>query len=175
MKIDESLYEITGNMLALEEILDEAEGDITDPEVETAVNDWFTENLEKEKGKLDGYDRLIAKWQARASSRKEEAKRLNMRARAYENRVNWLKDRVLEHLVMTGQKKVEGTLHNFRQQNSAPRLQLDPHVEEHPEELPEQFHRVVFTPDKVAIKNALKAGEELDFARLVQGVHLRID
>lgn len=75
-----TLFDITDDLLALEELLSEVGGDVTDEQAEEAITEWFEELGEDRNSKLDGYVTLIAEFDARAEMRRREAARLQQRA-----------------------------------------------------------------------------------------------
>ena len=100
-----TLIDISEDLLALDQLLEEVEGDISDPKVAEAVNAWFSELDTDLYHKLDNYAAYITEIQARATARKAEAERLAYRARIGENAAQYLKGRMKEVLEARGLKK----------------------------------------------------------------------
>jgi len=164
--MNQSLYEIGEDLAALEDLLLEVEGDVTGQE--EAIDAFLAEMKGKEAEKFTGYRQVIANISALAEAAANEAKRLQAIAKARTNAVDQLKRRLFTYMQLHGLDRVETPLGVFRVQNAggARIVDLDPRVEEFPEELPEGYRKVVFSPDKVAIRKALEAGEDIDFASL---------
>jgi hypothetical protein len=171
-----TLFELTSDLRALDELLEERDGDITDPEVERAVTNWFAELSSNEGAKLDCYVGYIRTLEMEASAARAEAEQYEAKAKTREKRVAWLKDRVKLHLEQTHRAKVETATKRVIaiQPNGgmAPLLMADPLD---PAALPDEYVRVKREPDREAIRRALADGAVLPFARLGEkGTHLRI-
>src|SRR4051812_33370942 len=103
-----TLLQIGDDLTALEQLLDGlAEGEITDAEIEDALEQWFAEVQGDLAAKLDCYCALIREWQLRAAARREEAERLAKRVQADEGNARRLKDRLQFFLQTRGVKKLE--------------------------------------------------------------------
>jgi hypothetical protein len=89
-----TLLQISDDMQALDELLAEVEGDISDPKVQEAFDAFFAEIETNLKGKVDGYCGLINEMSARAYIRTTEAHRLMHRAKVDEDAMAWLKARL---------------------------------------------------------------------------------
>src|SRR5690606_40814621 len=125
-----------------------------------------------------------------------EAKRLMERAKVNENAVRRLKDRLLAYMDRRGTPKLSGNLYSFtaRDNGGKPPLIVD---DVDPMTLPPQYRKAVMVllcptdetlealkdqcaklevePDGDAIRAALEAGQELDFARFGQrGRHITV-
>ena len=96
------LYEIAGDVLALEDLLLESGGEWT-PEAEALYNE-VEGSLES---KVDGYAALIREWEADAEKWKAEEQRVAGHRKARENAAARLKARLLESLQQIGRDKVE--------------------------------------------------------------------
>lgn len=164
-------------MLALEELILEAGGDITDEETERIIDDWFSEIKTDRDEKLDNYAALIRMLEVRADVRKQEADRLLALAKPDRNLAKRLKARLKFYFERTGETTVSTKRYRISLVNNGGSLpvHLDEYLAAHPEEIPEGYRRVVFEPDLVKIREALERGEELEFASLGErGKSLRI-
>jgi hypothetical protein len=90
-----TLYEIESDLQALDDLLCEMGGDISDPEVEKAVDAWFAEADSNVTTKVNNYCRLLAEMDARAAVRKAESDRLAALAHIDSNASRHLKSRLL--------------------------------------------------------------------------------
>ena len=168
------LYDITEDLRALEDLLVETGGDISDPEVASAVDAWFSELQTDLEGKVDGYAALIRMMETRAEVRKTEAKRMADLQRADENAAHRLKSRLQEHLDVLGIARVDTPHFTVSVQNAGGKVKLDVHDEE---AVPQEFQRerTIIELDKEAIREALEAGREVPGAVLMErGRVLRI-
>lgn len=190
-----TLWEIGDDLLALDDLLAEIGGDVSEEEAERAIDEWLAETREAEAAKLDRYAALIRTLEARAEIQEAESKRLADRARANKNNARRLKDRLLLHMERTGQKKIAGNLYAATVAKNGGKAPVEVTVD--PRDLPAPFRRAKLTlacptdetlealadqatrldlePDTDAIRTALEAGEKLPFARLGdRGHHVRI-
>ena len=172
-----TLFQIGDDLVALDNLLDEIEGDLSRaPEIEPAVVAWFDSLANDEALKLDGYCNLLRQLDGEVAVAKAEAEQYQMKARTRENRIKFLKGRLQQHLERTKRTKVQtatGRTIAIQTNGGNPPVVLDPGLT--PDLLPEQFVKVVRTIDTDAIRDELKAGGEVPGARLGdRGTHLRI-
>jgi len=157
------LLQITDDMQALDDLLAEVGGDVTDPKVSEIVDAWFAEIDANLTGKVDNYAALISTMRARADIRRAEAERLARRAQVDEASADWLAARLLAALDARGMKKLETDRYAVSvvgNGGKAPLL-LDG-------EVPADWTKTVMRtePDKERIRLAIEAGQALPFARL---------
>lgn len=168
-----TLWRIADDLTALEDLLDENDGDIT--ACEEAVDQWFAELKGDESRKIDGYAAYIAELTARSEARKEEADRLAHRAKVDSNLAANLKLRLKQHFERQGKTKFETARYKLsvcKAGGKPPLILIDEAVRD-PSQLPEKFRKTttVVAPDKDAIRAALEAGDAdaLGFATFGQG------
>ncbi len=161
-----TLYAIGEDLLALEELLTELGGDVSDAELEAAIDAWFGALGAERDQKLDSYAALIREMEARAAARREEARRLTALAQVDDNAAKRLKARLLwffqQHRIDEAIDTPRFRLKKCRAGGKLP-LVLDPAAQ--PEDVEERFRQVTFSFDGDAVRAALDAGEELSFAR----------
>lgn len=106
-----------------------------------------------------------------ASGIKEAEQAMAKRRRAIENRIKAVKDYLLSNMVHTGIQKIESPWFVLGVRKNPPSV-----VVEDLEALPSQYRQEVITvkPDKVGIKGALKDGQPVPGAHLINGVSLSI-
>jgi len=172
-----SLFEISDDLLALEEMLALAGGEITEDEAGAALQDWFDTLGAERDTKIDNYAALIRELDARADAREVEAKRLMALAGSDANNVKRLKERLKLFFELHEIKKLDTP--RFRisvQANGGKSPLVVPEMwEALPSTAPEAFHRRVIELDKQAIREALEAGEEINGCAISErGNHLRI-
>lgn len=162
-----TIYQICDDMAALDALLAETGGEIT-PEAEAAFDQFEAELAANLRNKTDAYCALIAEIDARAASRKAEAKRLADRAKADERAADALRER----LRFFWQQRALGKVETDRFTVSLAKLGgLQPlDIRCSIEDLPSWALKTetVVTVDKEAIRSRLDAGESLDFASLME-------
>jgi hypothetical protein len=102
-----TLFDISDDMLALERLLTEQGGDLTDDEIEAAIDDWFDENQNAREEKIDAYAALIREFEARAEARSDEADRLQGRADQDEKSAESMKKRLKHFYEVHDMKSLE--------------------------------------------------------------------
>lgn len=146
-----ALYEITGDVLQLQEMLE------NDPE-----NKAIQDTLEALEGELDlkaeAYCRVIRNMEANLEGYKLEIDRLSKRKKTLENSVDRLKKALFEAMQLTGTNKIEGKLFTIAIRNNAPQLPKDLDINK----VPVQY-LVEATPviNKRELLNDLKNGLDL--------------
>ena len=166
-----TLYEITEDLRALDELLVESGGDIT--EAEATVERWMNEIETDLVNKVDGYAALISEMKARAKARKEEADRLAKRARIDTDAAKFLSFKLKERLEAIGRGGKGDAIETNRFKvgivGNGGKQPLDIHGD-----VPDDFMVVTKSPDNEAIRAALATGP-LEFAILQErGTRLSI-
>jgi chaperonin cofactor prefoldin len=145
------LYEITGDILALQEML---EAELDDPQM-------LQDTLEGVQGeyefKLESYCKVIKNLEADAEALKNEAKRLTDRRKVLENNIDRLKKAMFESMKATNTPKVKGQLFTVAIQKNGGKLPIIVDVDV--TELPDELVKVVESPDLEAIGKLLEKGE----------------
>lgn len=168
----QTLLDITGEMQALDDLLVECEGDVSDESVAAAVAAWETELSANLSTKVDAYVGLIRMLELRASVRRAEAERLIKRVRCDENATKGLKGRLLMALDRLGQRKVETDRYRVSIAKNGGKQAMTVRDEDVPDDWKYQPPAV---PDTDRIREALANGEELPFAQLLpRGEHINI-
>jgi hypothetical protein len=171
----QTLLDITDDLSALDDLLAENGGDVTDPAVAAAVDRWFAELDGALEAKADGYAALITTMRQRAEVRKAESDRLARRAKQDEASARFLADRLKSALEQRGVKKLETARFRIGVAGNGGLQPLDLRVPA--EQLPEWARRTVVnvSADTEAIRRRLEAGERLEFANLMpRGTRLTI-
>lgn len=171
----QTLFQIGADAQALNDLLVELEGDISDPAVAEAIDEWLQETGDALDKKLDGYGALIREREALAAARKAEAQRLLDLAKTDENTVKRLKDRLQFFFENNGISKQETARFKFSLAANGGKAPVIIDGNYKPDEVPFSFQKQVVDFDKEEIRKALEAGDELSFARLGErGRSLRI-
>lgn len=169
---DRRLFDIAADLRALEQLLYETGGDVSDEDVESVIDAWLHETHEAEAQKIDRYCALVRELELRAENRLREAGRIAKHAKADEAAAERLKARLKAYLDVTGKKKVEGLRFVVKvvgNGGKAPIVWDDPEKQKHPALLPKEFQRIPPqepVPDMTAIREALEAGRTLAFAHI---------
>lgn len=174
------LFQIGNDLLTLNDLIDERDGDITDPEVETALNQWLLELTGNEAVKLDSYVYLIKQLIGESDMLHDEAVEYSAKSKARLTRADWLKRRLKMHLEATGRTKI-GTAkgHTVYTQTNGGQKPVTINDDMYsPHEVPEKFVKIKKEFDVNAIRKALEADDAdlpVGLARLGEvGTHLRI-
>jgi hypothetical protein len=174
------LFEIGDDLVALESLLYEVGGDISDDDAAAAVDEWLTENHAALEAKLDGYGYLVKKFEEKAAFARAEAKRLSERAQARENAAKRMKERLKVFMEIHGQKKLETPRYDFAVQANGGKAPVEVTVPV--EDLPPWAQVVTVVPNTEAIREAFTMFDDPDRVEAVQriarlgerGTHLRI-
>jgi hypothetical protein len=147
---------------------------LTDPEMDLPI-EAINDTLEGLSGGLEDKAINLAKFlrnlEATAEAIKEAEADMAKRRKAFENRVKWLKSYLKDSMENTGITKIECPFFKLSiQKNPASVEVFDENL------IPEQFKEPVTTwkIDKNAIKEALKNGETVAGATLLNGTRLSI-
>lgn len=158
-----SLYHLTGDLVALEDLLQQAleSADAADA---GSIDAW----LDELQGSLADKLSRIARWRATenalAAAGKAEAKRLTDRAKSREARVDRLDAAVQALMERLGTTKVDTDVATFAIQKPGGK---DPVVVDDEAGLPDAFVRIKREADKEAIRAAIEAGD------VVAGCHIQ--
>lgn len=161
-----ALYQLADAYREAMALLEETEGEIT-PEIEAALDAAGGAFVEK----VDAVAAMVRMHEADAERFAEEERFFARKRAAAEARARWLKDYLRRALESAGEKKVKGERFTVAIHASPPSVAL---LVDDPQQLPEVFRRVRVEVDKSAIKAALEAGQELEFAELRRSNHVRI-
>ena len=167
-----TLYQLTEEMQALDELLTNAENPDS-PEIFDAIQRALALQDERER-KVDAYCCLIAEITARAVARKAEAERLYLSAQTSENAVKRLKTSLLESFAVLGIRKLETEKFTVTVAKNGGLVPLEMQAGLDASSLPKEFQRIVVSVDSEKVRAALETGT-LDFAKLGErGSHVRI-
>lgn len=158
-----SLYELTGELLQLLEMAQDVD---CDPQ---AIEDTL-EGLDYEiEAKADGYAKIDKMLQAQIDMCAAEIKRIQGIKKVYENNQTRLKANLEKCMRLTGKTKFKTDLFSFGIQKNPPSLVIDDE-----KAVPPEYLVIEAKPNKDAIKEALKNGEEISWAHMQQTEGLRI-
>jgi len=162
-----ALYEISQDYLRALDVL-------TDPANDIPL-DAITDTLEGIEGQLQEKATNVAKFMqnldATAKAIKEAEQKMAQRRRTIENRAQGLKDYLKHNMEASGITRIESPWFVLSVQKNPGAVEITDE-----RQLPDDFKIEVVTQkiDKAAIKAALKAGQDVPGATLVQGTRLAI-
>lgn len=155
-----TLFEISEDIRALEALVTEVDGDVSEEETEAAIDEWFRENQSRLESKLEDYCWLIKEREHRGTARKAEERRLRDLRLTDERLVDRLKQRLKLFFQTTGRSKAETT--SFKlwiQSNSSRSLWFNDDMP--PERLPEVYQLTQIIPNMDMIRADAEEYERL--------------
>jgi prophage DNA circulation protein len=163
-----TLYELTE---AYQKLQDYADAVAEDPALEAERQALIDSVDEQIDAKLTSIARVLRNYDAEIEALREEERRLAKKRRARENAAAWLKRYAKQQMEQAGKRKIsDGVLTVALQKNPA-RLKLNIDEAMVPDEyLLPQPPKV----DKRGIADALKSGEAIEWAELVQDESVRV-
>lgn len=159
-----TLFEIVKEGLAVLARLDDTNGEVT-PSIASDL-DALADSLEH---KAEAYAAIHKQLLANADASERMADDYRERAKQQRARAELLKARLFDAMQLLGRDKIETPTSTAAIQKSPPSVELlcaD-------NEVPAEYVEVKRVVRKDEIKAALQAGQQLTFARLKRGVHLR--
>ena len=158
-----NLYEITQEAQYLAVLLETEE-------LTAELEEALIINQDQLQAKAVNYAKVIANFQAESDAIDQEIKRLKAMKENRDKKVEWLKESVKKAMLVSGIEKVESPLFKLSGRRSEA-VEVDV-----VEALPSAFQNVknVVTADKVAIKEAIKRGEFVMGARIIENFNLQI-
>ena len=165
------LYEITGELLALQELLENPLDD----------EDVLKDTLEAVQGeyefKLESYCKVIKNLEADIVGIKAEVDRLSGKRKVLENNIDRLKKAMFESMTATNTPKVKGQLFTVAIQKNGGVIPInyDKNDKNITANLPDHLVNIVKTPNLEAIRELLEAGKVVDgFTLGERGESIRI-
>lgn len=175
MKTRRSLYEIGSEWLAVEQVLDDCGGDISDPRFEAEITKIVESIADEEGEKLDGMVRFFRQLDMESAAAKSEADEWLRRATAKDQLSQRIRGLIRDHLIRTVRPRLKvpsGMTLCVQTNGGTNPIEID-RIE--PEMVPDHLCKVTRSIDREAVRAALEAGELLTFARILpRGSHLRI-
>ena len=150
-------------------MLDVPDDELTDEQREVMCS-YLDELGGQEADKVDAFGSFIRLEAARAEALKVEAARLASKARTAANRISFLKSRYLDAMQRNGLQNVRGQVYALSVRAT------DVVTITNEVMLPKQYvvEKTTIMPDKMAIKDALKKGEDIPGAILDKSYSLRV-
>ena len=145
-----SLYEVTGNILALQEMLESPLDD------EDILKDTLEAVQGEYEAKIESYCKVIRNIEADIEAIKTETKRLSEKKKVLENNIDRLKKAMFDSMKATNTNKVKGQIFTVAIQRNGGKLPVIVDVET--SELPDELVKVVESPDLEAIAKLIDSG-----------------
>jgi hypothetical protein len=158
-----TLFNISNDLLALDELLEEIEGDVSDEQIAAAIDEWMASLQTETVTKVDNYCALVKEREARGKMLKDEADRMARQAQTEARVARQLKERLHCFFDLQGISKMETPRYKVAVQVNGGVQALE--VDRDPADLPDLFRKVIYVADNEAIREAL-AVAPLPFARL---------
>ena len=171
MNTKKSLQAIVSDSLALDEILYERSGEITDQETSAIVDQFMSEILSDLAHKSDSYKFKIDQLDDAVQRMNTNAKQFSQVAKSISNIANSMQNRMKNAIIDLGVTEIIGNTFKFKLAKTAGSV-----VIENENLLPATYCRekTSIEIDKVAIKEDLKIGKLVPGAKIVEGFSLRI-
>ena len=156
------LYDLTGDILKLESMMEEAT-DLDDEAMAEAVAEALSEQGEALNEKVRGIIGLMRNWKATAEMIHAEEKRLADRRKAYDNRQKRLSELLLFHMQRLEKQKMETDIGTVSIRKGVESVVVNDELQ-----LPQGYFEMVTTvqPDKAALKKLWKETPEDQRAEL---------
>ena len=145
-----SLYEVTGNILVLQELLENPLDD------EQILKDTLEAVQGEYEAKIEGYCKVIRNIETDIEAFKVEAKRLTEKAKMLEKNRDRLKKAMFDSMKATNTPKIKAGVFNVAIQKSGGKLPVIVDVET--AYLPKELVKVVESPDLEAIAKLIDSG-----------------
>jgi predicted SpoU family rRNA methylase len=157
-----NLYELTDNYLKVLELIENGEEGLED--TLESINDTI-------EVKAENYAKIIRNLEGNVNMLKAEVERLNSRKKSIEGNVDRLKENLKMAMIVTGKEKIKTGLFNITVANNPVAVNV---IDE--KLIPEKYFKVeiIRKLDKISLRDAMKKGEEIQGAELMQGKGLRI-
>lgn len=164
-----NIYDLTNeyiNLLAMAE----------DPDVDIEELSSAMEEISGEiEDKADGYAFVVQRINSDIDSISAEIKRLQERKKTFESRAERIKETLMKSMNAIGRKKIQTANHTFTVAKNGGKIPVVISPFATANDVPDEYRNVKYDFNKDAIREALEAGEVLDFAELGErGESLRI-
>ena len=146
-----TLYEITGELLELQNMIEEG----VDPDVLNDTIESVEFDLEQ---KAEGYVMVIRNLEAQAKAIKDEEKRLREKRLSAENGIERLKKRLFDSMNATGKKKLNAGVFTLSVQKNGGALPVI--IDADVENMPKEMLKMEIRPDTKRIAELLQDEEK---------------
>lgn len=147
-----SLYELDDELRQIEEALMESGGEITEE-----MEEKWGELLEMKADKVEGYIRMIRKFEASSAGIKEERERLQRAEKAMANAAKALKERLCWSMEQRGDTEHQTAIGKVKLQRSGSKPVI---LKGSIDELPERYQKVEISANLAGLKADLKSADD---------------
>ncbi len=160
-----SLVQVAQDELALMELIQEAEGELT-PQLE----EWLNEVEKNIAVKTDHYQFVLDRLEANSEALDKRSKELRAAAVALQSVKENINGRIKHAMQTMGTNEIKGESFRFKLSSAAPRVVVDNEAA-----IPLTFKReeTIWTADKKAIKESFDLGVPVEGCHIEQGATLR--
>lgn len=163
-----NLYELTGDVLKLQQLLES--GDVVDTEL---LNDVLADTTADYENKIESYAKVYKNLSADVDALKVEADRLTARRKTLENNITRLKAAMFDSMKQTGKTKIKGELFTVSIQANGGKIPVIVDVDT--SKLPDELVKIEEKPDLDAIAKYIDEHPDTDLAHYGErGESLRI-
>lgn len=156
-----NIYELTEEFIKIQSLIEDNEGELSE-EIEKLL-EIHGENF---RDKALNYSKFIRQLNLEAELLEKEEKRLYAAKVAKTKLADKLKNNLSEFMKLTNMDKVDLGLFKLSFRKASAVNIID--------EVPDSFMRIVKSPDKTLIAQAIKDGEAVPFAEILETKHLQI-
>lgn len=171
-----TLFDITTDMLSLNNVLEDNDNQFDDPEVQAGIARYLSDLLVARAEKLDGYVALIRHLDMERGAMESEAAAFAAKAASRKRRVEWLKECLKTALIATNTNKVstpKGYTVSVQKNGGKKPLVMNEGITV--ESVPALYVKTRKEIDTEAVRAALEDGTPLLFASLGEaGTHVRV-
>lgn len=169
--MNKSLPAILKEQTALDELLLESGGDITDEQTDAIVMEWMVEIVNDVKNKVDGYEHKQTYLKQSADRLHQYADKFYNAAKSMDKISDSLKTRLKNLMIDHGKNELVGNMFVFKLSQSKPSVLITDESS-----IPVELIDTVVTtkPNKERIKTMIEAGIEVKGASLYYGNTLRV-
>ena len=171
------LFDIAEDLLCLDALLNEIEGDVSRMgEAEPVLVAWIDGLAIEEGKKLDGYVNWIKQLEMEATAAHAEADQFAAKAKARDERAKWLKNRLKMYLEVTGRTEaLTDSGRTVAVQKNGGKVPIEFNEGIDIDWVEPRFIKTTKSIDTDEVRRALEAGEELELAKFGKfGTNLRI-
>lgn len=162
------LYDLTADYAALQDMME----DVTEDN-EQVIKDTFEAVSGEYNIKIENCCKVIKNLAGEKLAIKNERKRLELKEKTIDNRIEQLKDMIEESLRSLDLKTAGGDILKARIQKNGGKLPLIMDVDA--SELPDDYRTVTYKADSDKLRKVLESGETLVYCHLGErGEHLKI-
>ena len=155
-----SLYEVTGNILALQELLESPLDD------ENILKDTLEAVQGEYNAKIEGYCKVIRNIEADIEAFKIEADRLSEKAKVLENNRDRLKKAMFDSMKATNTPKIKAGVFNVAIQRNGGKLPVITDENLDVSKLPDNLVVITKKPSLDSIRELLEAGKVIEVFKL---------